>query len=127
MGIVQADTALSSVLKANGRVQFGCGLTYLIDTEHAIIVDVEATPAPTYDEVAATRTMILPTMRRLGLKPKRLAADTAHGTGKLLGWLVGRRISPHIPLWAKSQGQDGTFNRADFGFGNKGRPHGAPQ
>ena len=24
-----------------------------------------------------------------GLKPKRLLADTAYGTGKFLGWLVG--------------------------------------
>jgi hypothetical protein len=44
--------------KANKRVQFGYGLNYLIDVEHAIIVDVEATPARTYDEVASTKTMI---------------------------------------------------------------------
>jgi hypothetical protein len=31
--------------KANKRVQFGYGLNYLIDTEHAVIVNVEATPA----------------------------------------------------------------------------------
>ena len=30
--------------KANKRVQFGYGLNYLIDTENAVIVDVEATP-----------------------------------------------------------------------------------
>src|SRR6266516_3795246 len=40
--------------KANKRVQFGYGLNYLIDIENAVIVDVEATPARTYDEVAAT-------------------------------------------------------------------------
>jgi hypothetical protein len=44
--------------KANKRVQFGCGLNYLIDVEHAVIVDVEAMPARTYDEVAATRIML---------------------------------------------------------------------
>jgi len=38
-------------------VQFGYGLNYLIDIEHAVIVDVEATPARTYDEVAATKPM----------------------------------------------------------------------
>src|SRR5262249_50954014 len=32
------------------RVQFGYGLNYLIDTENAVIVEVEATPARTYDE-----------------------------------------------------------------------------
>jgi hypothetical protein len=40
---------------ANKRFQFGYGLNYLIDIEHAVIVDVEATPARTYDEVAATK------------------------------------------------------------------------
>jgi hypothetical protein len=44
--------------RANKRVQFGYGLNYIIDVEHAIIVDVEATPARTYDEVASTMTMI---------------------------------------------------------------------
>jgi hypothetical protein len=58
---------------ANKRVQFGYGLNYLIDVENAVIVDVEATPARTYDEVAATKLMIKRTAERLGLKPKRLA------------------------------------------------------
>jgi hypothetical protein len=35
---------------------------------------VEATPARTYDEVAATKTMIKRTDKRMGLKPKYLAA-----------------------------------------------------
>jgi hypothetical protein len=69
------------------RVQFGYGLNYMIDVEHAVIVDVEATPARTYDEVAASRTMIDRTETTFGLKPGRLAADTAYGTGKLLAWL----------------------------------------
>ena len=64
----------------------------MIDNEHAIIVDVEATPARTYDEVAATKTMIERTGEQLGLKPGRLAADTACGTGKFLGWLMGQDI-----------------------------------
>ena len=62
----------------------------MIDVEHAVIVDVEATPARTYDEVAATRTMIDRTETTFGLKPGRLAADTAYGTGKLLAWDVLR-------------------------------------
>jgi len=57
--------------KANKRVQFGYGLNYLIDVERAVIVDVEATPARTYDEVAATKTMIKRTEQTQGLKPKR--------------------------------------------------------
>jgi hypothetical protein len=66
--------------EANKRVQFGYGLNYLIDIENAVIVDIEATPARTYDEVAATKTMIERPERRFDVKPDRLAADTAYGT-----------------------------------------------
>jgi hypothetical protein len=87
----------------------------LIDTANAIIVDVEATPARTHDEVVATKVMIDRTERCFALKPKWLAADTAYGTGKFLGWLVNdKRITPHIPVWEKSDRADGIFSRADF-------------
>jgi hypothetical protein len=32
----------------------------------------------------------------------------------MLGWLVARGIDPHIPVWDKSERNDGTFSRADF-------------
>src|SRR5262249_3726144 len=69
--ISPSDPSSAWTAKANKRVLFGYGLNYLIDVEHAIIVDVEATPARTYDEVAASRTMIERTRRRFGLSPKR--------------------------------------------------------
>jgi hypothetical protein len=97
-------------------VLFGYGLNYLIDIKHAVIIDVEATPARTYDEVAATKTMIERTERRFAIKPKQLAADTAYGTDRFLGWLVNKRITPHIPLWDMSKRDDGTFSRSDFIF-----------
>ena len=111
-----SDPCSAWTAKANKRVQFGYGLNYLIDTENGIVVDVEATPARTYDEVAAARTMIQRTEERMGLKPQRLAADTAYGTGKFLGWLVGAGITPQIPVWDKSAREDGTFSRSDFTF-----------
>jgi hypothetical protein len=52
----------------------------------------------------------------LGLKPERLAADTAYGTGKFLGWVIATGITPYIPVWDKSTREDGTFSRADFTF-----------
>src|SRR5215469_503705 len=112
--ISPTDPCSAWTAKANKRVQFGYGLNYLIDVEHAIIVDVEATPARTYDEVAATKTMLDRTERRFSLKPKRLAADTAYGTGRFLGWLVGRGIAPHIPVRDAGERNDGTFSRSDF-------------
>src|SRR5476649_2236206 len=112
--ISPTDPCSAWTAKANKRVQFGYGLNYLIDIENAVIVDVEATPARTYDEVAATKTMLDRTKRRFDLKPKRLAADTAYGTGRFLGWLVGRRIAPHIPVRDASERDDGTLSRSDF-------------
>src|SRR5262249_46483558 len=69
--ISPSDPASAWTAKANKRVQFGYGLNYLIDVEHAVIVDVEATPARTFDEVAATPVMIDRTERTFALKPKR--------------------------------------------------------
>jgi hypothetical protein len=114
--ISPVDPCSAWTAKANKRVQFGYGLNYLIDIENAVILDVEATPARTYDEVAATKIMIERVQTRMALKPKRLIADTAYGTGKFLGWLIGTGITPHIPVWDKSRREDGTFSRIDFTF-----------
>jgi hypothetical protein len=107
--ISPSDPCSAWTAKANKRVQFGYGLNYLVDTENAVIVDVEPTPARTYDEVESTKTMLDRTERRLNLKPKRLAVDTAYGTVvSSAGWLlVGLH---HIFLFA----MPGTFSRSDF-------------
>ena len=84
---------LGSGTRETKHAYFGYGLNYLIDVEHAIIVDIEATPARTYDEVASTRTMLDRTEQRLNLKSDWLTADTAYGTGKLLAWLLGKGIA----------------------------------
>jgi transposase len=111
------DPSSAWTAKANKRVQFGYGLNYLIDLgPHAVIVDVEGTPARTYDEVAATKTMINRTEETFGLKLKRLAADTAYGTGKLLAWLLEKDITPHIPVWERYERTDGMFSRLDFTY-----------
>jgi hypothetical protein len=52
----------------------------------------------------------------LGLKPERLAADTAYGTGKFLHWVIGTGITPHIPVWDMSKREEGILSRADFTF-----------
>ncbi len=96
---------------------FGYSLNYLIDMENAVILDVEATPTRISKEVDATETMIERTEDRFGLKPERLAGDVAYGTGEMLGWLVGRDIDPHIPVWDQSEvAADGRFVRDDFTY-----------
>ena len=112
--ISPSDPCAAWTAKANKRVQFGYGLNYLIDIENAVIVDVEPTPARTYDEVQSTKIMLDRTERCFGIKPKRLAADTAYGTGRFLGWLVSQGIAPHIPVRDASERDDGTFSRSDF-------------
>src|SRR6476659_6363416 len=114
--ISPVDPCSAWTAKANKRVQFGYGLNYLIDIKYAVIVDVEATPARTYAEVVATKTMIERTEERLDLKPNRIAADTAYGKGKFLAWLVGSGTTPHIPVWERHDREDGTFSRCDFVF-----------
>ena len=52
-----SDPCSAWTAKANKRVQFGYGLNYLIDIENAVIVDVEATPARTYDEAACAKNL----------------------------------------------------------------------
>src|SRR5258705_875411 len=114
--ISPTDPCSAWTAKANKRVQFGYGLNYMIDIENAVIVDVEATPARTFDEVAATKTMIERTEERLDLKPDQLAAGKAYGTGNFLGWRIGVGITPHIPVWQRPDSEDGMLSRFDFVF-----------
>jgi hypothetical protein len=52
----------------------------MVDTAHAVIIDVEATPARMAQEIKATKAMLDRIEERHGIKPERLAADTAYGT-----------------------------------------------
>jgi hypothetical protein len=88
---------------------------YLIDVEHAIIVDVEPSTAVRQAEVTAAKTMIERTHDRFDLWPERLIADTGYGSAEMLNWLVNDRgIEPHIPVFDKSKRTDDTFSREDF-------------
>jgi transposase len=88
---------------------------YLIDLDHAVIVDVEATTSVRQAEVTAQRRMIERTQERFGIWPERLVADAAYGSAANLAWLVeDRSIEPHIPVFDKSARRDGSFERADF-------------
>ena len=60
-----------------GPAFFAYATNYLVDTDNAIIVDVEATRAIRQAEVGAARTMIERVMDRLGLHPERLAGETS--------------------------------------------------
>lgn len=87
---------------------------YLIDTDHGVILDVEATRSIRQAEVGSTKTMLTCVKDRFDLHPERLIADTAYGSGPMLGWLVEREIAPHIPVIDKAGRSDGTWSRAEF-------------
>ena len=90
---------------------------YLIDLDHAVIVDVEATTSVRQAEVTAQRRMIERTQERFGLWPEKLVADTAYRSAPNLAWLVeDKGIAPHIPVFDKSGRSNGTFERSAFTF-----------
>ena len=112
-----ADPAARWTGAHGGLAFFAYSTNYLIDLEHAIIVDVEASTAIRQAEVTATKTMIDRVNHRFGLYPERLAADSAYGSAEMLNWLVEEHgIEPHIPVFDKSQRSDDTFSRSDFTY-----------
>ena len=112
-----SDPCAAWTTRGRHKVMFGYSLNYLMDMEEGVILDVEATPTRITKEVLATETMIDRMEDRFGLKPKRVAGDVAYGTGKMLAWLLGREIIPHIPVKDQSEvASDGNFVRADFDY-----------
>jgi transposase len=111
------DPAARWTAAPGGPAFYAYSTNYLIDLDAGIIIDVEATPAHRTEEVESTRTMIERVEKHFELKPKRLVGDTAYGAAPMLNWIVNdKQIEPHIPVWEKSQRDDGTFSRSDFQF-----------
>jgi transposase len=112
-----SDPAAQWTGAMRGPAFFAYADNYLIDVRFGVIMDVEASRAIRQAEVGAAKTMIERTEERFDIKPKRLAADTAYGSGPNLNWLVkDKDIAPHIPVIDKSKREDGTFSREDFTF-----------
>ncbi len=112
-----SDPAAQWTGALKGPAFFAYADNYLIDVKFGVIVDVEASRAIRQAEVGAARTMLGRTEERFGLKPQRLAADSAYGSAPMLNWLVEeKQITPHIPVIDKSRRDDGTFSRSDFRY-----------
>jgi transposase len=115
--ISPSDPAAQWTGAMRGPAFFAYANNYLIDVKFGVIMDVEASRAIRQAEVGAAKTMIKRTEVRFDIKPERLAADTAYGSGANLNWLVkDKKIAPHIPVIDKSKRDDGTFSRDDFTF-----------
>jgi transposase len=112
-----SDPAAQWTGAMRGPAFFAYADNYLIDVKFGVIMDVEASRAIRQAEVGAAKTMIERTEERFDIKPQRIAADTAYGSGPNLNWLVkDKDIAPHIPVIDKSKREDGTFSREDFRF-----------
>jgi transposase len=107
-----SDPAAQWTGAMRGPAFFAYADNYLIDVKFGVIMDVEASRAIRQAEVGAAKTMIDRTEQRFGVKPERLAADTAYGSAATLNWLVSdKKIAPHIPVIDKSKREDGTLSR----------------
>jgi transposase len=89
---------------------------YMIDTAHGVIVDVEATPARTAQEVVAAKTMLDRVTKTHDLAPDILAADKLYGTGSFLAWLKQREVTAHIPVLDRQHQTSGLLPREAFTF-----------
>ncbi|VXC96678.1 hypothetical protein PSEUDO9AZ_30029 [Pseudomonas sp. 9AZ] len=98
-----------------GPACFAYSTNYLIDTEHGVIMDVEATPAHRTAEVDSTRTMVERVEAQFDLRPERPIGDTAYGTAPMLAWKVEEKdIEPHVPVWDKTESKDDSLSSNDF-------------
>lgn len=89
--VSSSDPAAQWTGAMRGPAFFAYADNYLIDVKFGVIVDVEASRAIRQAEVGAARTMIDRTEERFGLKPERLAGDTAYGSAPTLNWLVNEK------------------------------------
>jgi len=109
------DPAASWTAAPGGPAFFAYSTNYLIDLKAGIILDVEASAVNKTAEVDATKAMMERVEDKFDLKPGRLVGDTNYGTAAMLGWLVDeKKIEPHVPVWDRSERQDGTLSRSDF-------------
>jgi transposase len=126
--ISPSDPAAQWTGAMRGPAFFAYADNYLIDVKFGVIVDVEASRAIRQAEVDAAKTMISRTEERFGLKPGRLAADSAYGSAATLNWIVNeKQIAPHIPILDKSRRNDGSLSREDFAFDAERNVYVCPQ
>ena len=123
-----SDPAASWTAASGDRPFYAYSTNYLIDLKAGIIVDVEASAVNKTAEVDATKAMIERVEDKFGMKPDRLVGDTNYGTAAMLGWLVDDKgIKPHVPVWDRSERNDGTLSRSDFQWNGQANEYRCPQ
>ena len=108
------DPSATWTAAPGGPAFFAYCTNYLIDLQAGIVVDVEASSVNKTTGVDGTKAMIERVEEKYDMKPDRLVGDTNYGSAAMLGWLVDKKIEPHVPVWDKSVRNDGTYSRSDF-------------
>jgi len=111
--ISETDPQAAWSLK-DGPGRFSYEANYLADDLHAIIVDVEATPARLSQEIVAAKEML--GRKTAGFEPNSIAADKSYGTGPFLSWLLKREITPYIPVLDRKSQTFGKLTRDAFDY-----------
>lgn len=76
----------------------------------------------------STKVMVDRVEDRFGMKPGRLVGDTAYGVAPMLEWMVhDKGIEPHVPVWDKTERDDGTLSRSDFQWHEAANEYRCPQ
>jgi transposase len=101
--------------KGGGTAMMAYYDNYLVDTASRVIVEVEATPALSRQEMVAACRMI-ERVEKLGLRPESLGADKAYGSGEFLAWLLARGVQPNIPVLDRRHQTGGRFTRDQFHY-----------
>lgn len=100
----------------DGPGRFSYETNYLIDSDHGIIMDVEATPARLSQEIVATKAMLERSAKRHDFQPDRISADGSYGTGPFLAWLLKRNVTPHIPVLNRQHQTNGKYDISHFQY-----------
>lgn len=121
------DPMASWTAATHGPAFYAYATNYLIDVEHGIILDLKATQVSRTAETASVMQMVERIQQQYGLKPQRLIGDTGYGTAQMLGWMVERGIEPHVPVWDRTQREDGTLSSSDFSWDEQANEYRCPQ
>jgi transposase len=121
------DPMASWTAATHGPAFYAYATNYLIDVEHGIILDLKATQVSRTVEAASAMQMVERIQQQYGLKPQRLIGDTGYGTAAMLGWMVEQGIEPHVPVWDRTQREDGTLSSSEFSWNEQAGEYRCPQ
>lgn len=112
---VSTTDPMSQWTGAKSRADYFYSTNYLIDADHTVIMDVEASPSTNSLEVSTTKTMIDRVEKNHGIVPDSLMGDAAYGTANNLNYVVNeKKIAPYIPVWEGVKPKNNIFAKFDF-------------